>query len=340
MESILARKTALTTWLTGLPGFPVPNPEQLKGDASFRSYYRVHSAGGSYIVMDAPPTLENLRPFVAIAYALRNMGLRVPEIFAADLDHGFLLLTDFGDQTLLSALNRDNADHYYGMALDALAVMQGCQGIIGHTLAPFDAAFMQKEWDWHQEWVFGKWLNALPSPDEQVTLNAVYHQLIQSAVEQPQVFMHRDYHSANIMALGWTGMAILDFQDAFIGPLTYDLASLLRDCYIAWPEERVYAWAASYLDRLQGMGLFTSVSEAAFLRWFDWMGMQRHLKAMMTFARKHVRDHQSNYLKFIPRTLNYILSVSERYTELQPLHRYYADVVLPAMQRVMPVCVP
>lgn len=339
MESTLARKTALVTWLSDLPGFDAVQPQPLKGDASFRSYYRVQSKAGSYVVMDAPPTLENIRPFVSVAYALHNMGLTVPEIYAADLDHGFLLLTDFGDQTVLSILNANNADHFYGMALDALSVLQACEGAIGHTIPLFDAAFMNKEWEWHQDWVFQRWLNCIPDETEQAALNGAYAALVQSAVSQPQVFMHRDYHSANLMSVGRTRLAILDFQDAFFGPLTYDLVSLLRDCYVAWPEERVYGWASSYLDRLQGMGLYTAIDEGIFLRWFDWMGVQRHLKAMMTFARKHVRDQQSSYLKFMPRTLNYILSVTERYPELEPLHHYYVNKVVPAMQQVMPICV-
>lgn len=339
MESTLMRKTELTQWVHDLPGMKHATLRPITGDASFRRYYRAELPGERYIVMDAPPPHENTLPFVAVGYALHSLGLHVPEVFAADIDRGFLLLTDFGDTTYLKALNPQNADHLYGQALDALAVLQGCAGTRGHTVPPFDAAFMMQEWQWHQEWVLDQWLHCGLRAEEAVGVNAAYAALVHSAVEQPQVFMHRDYHAGNLMVLPRGGVGVLDYQDAFIGPLTYDLASLLRDCYIAWPDERVYAYAASYLDRLQGMGLFTSMDEAVFLRWFDLMGVQRHLKAMLTFARKHVRDHDASYLKFMPRTLNYILSVSARYTELKPLHDYYAEVVRPAIQGVMPLCV-
>jgi aminoglycoside/choline kinase family phosphotransferase len=339
MESTLARKTELTTWLSQLPGLSSAELTPIAGDASFRRYYRVQTRTHTYVAMDAPPTLEKSLPFVAIAYALKNVGLNTPEIFAADLDHGFLLLTDFGDRTYLNTLKPDNADHLYGKALDALAVLQTCEGAVGYTVPPFTASFMQQEWMWHQEWVFDQWLGCPLDGSVLVELTMVYDALVQSALEQPQVFMHRDFHAGNLMVLPLNGVGILDFQDAFIGPLTYDLASLLRDCYIAWPESQVYGWAAAYLDRLQAMGLFTAVNEAVFLRWFDWMGVQRHLKAMLTFARKHVRDKDSSYLKFMPRTLNYILSVTARYQELKPLHDYYASTVYEAMRGVMPVCV-
>lgn len=339
MESTLARKTELTHWLSQLPGLASAVITPMTGDASFRRYYRVQTPAHTYVAMDAPPTLEKSLPFVAIAYALKNLGLNTPEIFAADLDHGFLLLTDFGNRTYLNTLTPNNAEHLYGKALDALAILQSCEGAVSYTVPPFTAQFMQQEWEWHQTWVFDQWLKSPLSPNDATALSMVYAGLVQSAVEQPQVFMHRDYHAGNLMVLANGGVGVLDFQDAFIGPLTYDLASLLRDCYVAWPETQVYGWAASYLDRLQAMGLFTAVNEAVFLRWFDWMGVQRHLKAMLTFARKHVRDKDSSYLKFMPRTLNYILSVSARYTELKPLHDYYSTVVYDAMRGVMPVCV-
>lgn len=338
MEPVLLRKTALTTWLDTLPGLSPYTLTPMTGDASFRRYYRLTSGRDHFVVMDAPPPTENTRPFVAIAYALQALGLKTPDIFGADLNQGFLLLSDFGDETYLRGLNAANAREWYGSALDALAVLQGCERVQGHVIPVFSAEFMQQEWVWHQDWVLHQWLGLHPTAEEQAGLDAAYHALVQSAVSQPQGFMHRDYHAGNLMHLAPGEVGLLDFQDAFKGPLTYDLASLLRDCYIDWPDAMVKSLAVSYLDRLQGLGLFTAVSEAQFLRWFDWMGVQRHLKAMMTFARKHLRDHQSGYLPFIPRTLNYILTVTAAYPELAALHTYYQTMVLPRVDAKGVLC--
>lgn len=339
MEPISTRNSQMKAWLAKIPGLPSYTLTPMTGDASFRRYYRLKSGRESLVVMDAPPPSENIRPFLAVGYALQRMGLRTPDIYGADLDLGFLLLTDFGDNTYLHALKPDNADHLYGKALDALAILQGCEAVQGHTVPPFTGAFMAQEWHWHQDWVLKQWLKMDIPASVQAELDDAYHCLVQSAEQQPQVFMHRDYHAGNLMLLRNGGVGILDFQDAFIGPLTYDLASLLRDCYIAWPDALVRQLAMSYLERLQGQGLFTAVSEAQFLRWFDLMGVQRHLKAMMTFARKHVRDHDSSYLKFIPRTLHYIVQVTAQYPELKSMHQFYDETVMSAIQGVMPICV-
>lgn len=315
------RQQALVQWLELVAGLSRVALQPMQGDASFRRYFRVQS----FVAMDAPPPQENCAPFVAIAHALRGMGLQAPEIVQADLTRGFLLLTDFGDQTYLKALNPDNADVLYQRALKALAVMQGCQQVQSHTLPLFDADFMRKEWVWHQEWFLQKYLN-LDIAAEQSSLNACYEMLVASAINQPQVFMHRDYHAGNLMVLP-DEVGILDFQDAFIGPVTYDLASLLRDCYVCWPASQIEKWTLDYLALLQDQRSdLRAISGEQFLRWFDLMGIQRHIKALMTFARKKVRDQQSNYLQHVPRTLNYIVEVSARYYELAPLHEFYAKV--------------
>jgi len=315
------RQQALVQWLESVAGLSQVALQPMQGDASFRRYFRVQS----FVAMDAPPPQENCAPFVAIAHALRGMGVQVPEIIQADIAHGFLLLTDFGDKTYLKTLNSQNADMLYQRALKALAVMQGCQQVPSHTLSLFDADFMRKEWQWHQEWFLQKYLN-IDFASQQQSLDACYEVLITSAINQPQMFMHRDYHSGNLMVLP-NEVGILDFQDAFIGPVTYDLASLLRDCYIDWPASQVEKWVLDYLALLQKLKPeLQKVSRGQFLRWFDLMGLQRHIKALMTFARKKVRDHQSNYLQHIPRTLNYIVEVSARYDELAPLHQFYARV--------------
>ena len=314
------RKLALEQWLQSDAGLSDVKLQPMTGDASFRRYFRVQS----FVAMDAPPPAENCRPFVAIARALRDMGLQAPAIINADLERGFLLLSDFGNQTYLKALTVENADQLYQLALQALSVMQSCKQVSSHALPLFHADFMWQEWAWHQEWFLQKYLH-LNLDNDKAALDQCYALLVASAVEQPQVFMHRDYHSANLMVLP-DEVGILDFQDAFIGPVTYDLASLLRDCYIDWPVQQVEAWALSYLALLQNRGELQTISEGKFLRWFDFMGLQRHLKALMTFARKSVRDEQPQYLAHIPRTLNYVVTVSGFYKELEPLHQYYLRV--------------
>lgn len=328
---ITVRQQALSQWLRAQVG-PSLRVEPMPGDASFRRYFRIQSDNGTFVAMDSPPPQENCRPFIAIAQALRALSLQAPEIIANDSQQGFLLLTDFGDLTYLKALRPDNAETLYDTALDALTTIQACRDVAGQTIPPFTAEWMWQEWAWHKEWFLDKLLGVAPTP----ALDACYALIVASAVNQPQVFMHRDYHSANLMVIP-KGVGILDFQDAFIGPITYDLVSLLRDCYIDWPEAKVNQWALLYLHKLQARQQWTDVTDETFLRWFDWMGLERHLKALFTFARKHVRDHQPGYLKHIPRTLNYVLSVSERYPELAPLHAYMLNTVQPLIMR-MPPC--
>lgn len=337
MESKSERKIKFEHWL-GTVCQEAYQCAAMPGDASLRHYYRITTPSGSFVAMDAPPP-ENCIPFTAVSRALRKLGLQTPAILAADLEQGFLLLTDFGDTTYLRALREqpDRADDLYQRALSALAVMQGCREVTNHELKPFGREWMEREWAWHQEWFVEKWLGL--SLAHSSALTACYEQLILSAEAQPQVFMHRDYHSANLMVLP-DGVGILDFQDAFIGPLTYDPASLLRDCYIDWPSEQVEMWLQTYARRLRQQGLLSAVSDTEFQRWFDWMGVQRHIKALMTFSRKFVRDREPRYLQFVPRTLNYIIQVSKQYPELGALADFYANQALPATKEAKTVCVP
>lgn len=328
----MERKTELMHWLSvdcQLSSFTL---QAMPGDASFRRYFRVYLSSRSFVAMDAPPQRENCRLFIAIAQALRQHGLHTPEIIAAKIEQGFLLMTDFGDQTYLKALSAENADLLYQRALTALVRLQNCRQVSGHPVPSFTCDFMLKEWDWHKEWFLNKLLNLSHAALEK-DLDQCYHLLVEAAASQPQVFMHRDYHSANLMVLPQNEVGILDFQDAFIGPVTYDLVSLLRDCYIDWPQAKVESWVFHYLQQLQKTGELGDVNADIFLRWFDWMGMQRHLKALLTFARKHVRDHQSHYLRFIPRTLNYLVNTSQRYPELTILHDYLRVTVQPTFAR-------
>lgn len=330
---IAERENVLLHWLSAACKLSSFTLHQMPSDASFRRYFRVRIPSCSYVVMDAPPQKENCRSFISIANALHKMGLHTPEIIEANVEQGFLLITDFGDLTYLMALSAENADLLYQRALDALLLLQSCHHVSGHAVPPFTRDFMMKEWAWHKEWFLNKLLK-LSLPAAEKDLDQCYQLLVESAAAQPQVFMHRDYHSANLMVLSENAVGILDFQDAFIGPITYDLVSLLRDCYIDWPHEKVADWAISYFHRLQRTGALHDVDEQVFLRWFDWMGMQRHLKALLTFARKHVRDHQSHYLHFIPRTLKYLVNTSQHYPEFAILHNYLRVTVQPAFERI------
>lgn len=319
--SMDVRSLQLNNWLKNtIPHFEL---QPLKGDASFRRYFRVVVGDTSYVVMDAPPERENCVPFVAIAKTLRSMGLVTPQIYASDLTQGFLLLSDFGNSLFLDVLNEDTMEQLYGKALDSLLLMHTCRRIEGWAIPHFTADFMRQELELFKEWFLIKHINLALSCETGKRLSACFDFLAHSPSRQPQVFMHRDFHSANLMWFNDQTVGILDFQDAFIGPITYDLVSLLRDCYIAWPEKRVRQFVFNYWEELK----LKEVSFEEFYRWFDLMGLQRHLKALLTFSRKLHRDGNANYLQHIPRTQNYILTVSERYSECAILSEIFTGML-------------
>ena len=327
------RVQALQEWLTTTCGFIEPVLQPLPGDASFRRYFRLHQAANSYIVMDAPPEKENCTSYVAISRALRTHGLLTPDIIAQDLAQGFLLITDFGDRLFLNELNTTNAETFYRQALDALVILQSCPAVTDWQLQVFTTDFMYKELKLFQEWYLKNYLTVRLSATTESMFERLFWFLAETAANQPQVFMHRDYHSANLMVLPNNQIGILDFQDAFIGPVTYDLVSLLRDCYIAWPKEWVTKLVLQYRNQLN-----MTINDSEFLRWFDLMGLQRHLKALLTFARKYCRDGSAHYLKHIPRTLKYITQESQPYAECQEFLEFLWHVIMPAQQEILTVC--
>ncbi len=316
-------KTELQAWLTKYFGTTSFVCDPLAGDASFRLYFRVKCNNKSYVVMDATAEREKCAQFVAIAKGLRARGLMTPEVFAEDCAVGFLLLSDFGDNLYLKVLSQENADVLYDRALDALAVLAQTKAIPGYTVPPFTQEFMRLELDWFQEWFLEKYLALELTEQVKKKLANTYDVLTTMCAQQPQVLMHRDFHSANLLVLPDNQVGILDFQDVFMGPITYDLASLLRDCYIDWPEEAVRQRVLTYREKIK-----STVSAEEFLRWFDWMGLQRHLKALLTFSRKYKRDHNASYLQFIPRTLKYILQTSASYAEFQWLNQFVSSEVM------------
>lgn len=285
-------------------------------DASFRRYYRLRDALEGYVVMDAPPEQENSQPFVDVTQRLSQGGINVPQIIQADLEQGYLLISDLGRQHYLQVLNEDNADSLYGEAIDTLLTIQG---ISPTGLAPYDRAQLWREMELFREWFLTTHLGLRLDAKQDQALDKTFEALCAAALEQPRVLVHRDYHSRNLMYTTQNNPGVLDYQDAMHGPLTYDLVSLLRDCYIAWPRARTEAWALSYRDKAVQARLIDPVSDTDFLRWFDLMGVQRHLKAIGIFARLNYRDGKKDYLQDIPRTLNYILETGPRYEETQAL---------------------
>lgn len=309
-----SRQDILQRWLKESCQLTTFSIQPMSSDASFRCYCRVQHPQGTYVLMDAGQEQASCLPFVAIAHALRALGLSVPEIIASDLSQGFLLVSDLGDNVLLKELNNNNAEVLYTSALHELAILQNCRSVPGWDVPLFTAEKMREELEGYKEWFLKMHLGLQLTPSTEKALGACFDFLAAAAAGQPQVFMHRDYHSANLMVLPQNKIGMLDFQDAFIGPVTYDLVSLLRDCYIDWPEAWVIQLALQYRDQL---GLV--VSDAEFIRWFDLMGLQRHLKALLTFSRKFHRDGNEKYVQYIPRTVNYIATIGERYSECDML---------------------
>lgn len=325
------RLVELQAWLRRELGWAPPSLEPASSDASFRRYFRVSDGGRSHIVMDAPPGKEDSRPFVTVARAMAGLGLNVPQILAADLERGFLLLSDLGTRHYLQALNPSTADRLYGDALRALGRLQAAP-VEGAGLPDYDRALLLREMALFRDWYVGRHLGINVGEGLDELLGHSFSLLADAALAQPRVWVHRDYHSRNLLVTQDHNPGILDFQDAVIGPVSYDLVSLLRDCYINWPPERVVQWVQGYLAAQRAEGRLGDVGADQFMRWFDFMGMQRHLKAVGIFARLNYRDAKPGYLADIPRTLGYVIEVSGRYTELHPLHRWLKEQVLPQVR--------
>lgn len=313
------REQLLREWLDTVLPAPLTGMAPASSDASFRRYFRVWYDGQTRIVMDAPPDKEDCRPFVAIAQALRGLGLNAPEVLAGDLDQGLLLLTDLGSRQYLAELDERSVSGLYGDALDALARLQTGGDPSSPLLPPYDSALLHREMELFRDWFLGRQLGFNLREDEHQVLDHTFALLADNALEQPKVWVHRDYHSRNLMVTDPDNPGVLDFQDAVVGAVTYDLVSLLRDCYVAWPREQVESWALAHRTRLRTLGMSGLDDAEQFLRWFDLMGTQRHLKAIGIFARLNLRDGKPGYLRDIPRTLGYVLAVADRYPDLAAL---------------------
>lgn len=320
------RRQALYLWLLTTQASSTFEMQVMPGDASTRRYFRIiDETKRTYVAMDAPPITENCRPFIEIANALRKKGLTTPVILASDVPQGFLLLTDFGKTLFRDALTPENADVLYGQALNVLAILRTCEQVDNWKIPPFTEAIMRQEIELFKSWFLKLHYQVTLSPSVESLFAETFDFIFKIIAEIPIVFMHRDYHSANIMVLPNHRLGLLDFQDAFMGPATYDLVSILRDCYVSWPDEKVMEWALYYKNLVPEL---YRVTDQTFLLWFDMMGLQRHMKALMTFARKYHRDGNVNYLQHIPRVLGYIKTVSERYEECKGLSQFFNNEIL------------
>jgi aminoglycoside/choline kinase family phosphotransferase len=320
-------------WLAGMDDLDLSTLAPASEDASFRRYYRIKCGDSTRIVMDAPPDHEDCRPFVKIAGFLQEMDLNSPRVLAADLERGFLLLTDLGSTLYLAELrrNRARASRLYDDAISALARMQRLGTEVQSELPPYDEELLSFELSLYHDWLCERHLEIEFTDSDEAQWQRCCRLLIDNALQQPKVFVHRDYHSRNLMLTDENNPGILDFQDAVEGPLTYDLVSLLRDCYVRWPTDQVYGWALKFYDQLDN-ALVGQLDAEQFIRQFDLMGIQRHLKAAGIFARLLHRDGKSGYMPDVPRTLEYIEALGPKYDELSFLSQLIGQRVLPALR--------
>ena len=321
-----ARLVQLNGWLDTLGLVRVDSRRPASSDASFRRYFRLDvlpelqdKLGATLIAMDAPPERENVPAFIHVAGLLMEAGVNVPAIVARDVPNGFLLLSDLGTTTYLARLNVDNAAFMYSDAVDALIKFQltSQPGV----LPDFDRAFVMREMNLFPEWFVGKHLGLELTAPQQAQLDAVFEAICSNVLAQQQVFMHRDYHSRNLMFMDQNNPGVLDFQDAVYGPVTYDLGSLLRDAYIQWDEEVVLDWVVRYWQRAKQVGLPVNPDIDAFYRDFEFMALQRHLKILGIFCRLNYRDGKAIYMGDLPTVMDYVRKTANRYSALKPLVR-------------------
>lgn len=311
-----SRLANLTQWVIEDLGFTGAAIAPASADASFRRYFRVTRDADSYIVMDAPPDKEDSGPFLKVARMLGSLDLNVPIVLARDMERGFLLLSDLGSRQYLDALSLDGAaDALYADALGSLRIMQTADARLSRDLPRYDRAMLLREMELLPEWFLARHLGLQIEARERGMLDQLFESLVKTAESQPACFVHRDYHSRNLLVSDRNNPGILDFQDAVWGPVTYDLASLLKDCYIAWPPARVRRWALEYRDSLLEAGFKLDADEALFMRWFDLIGLQRHIKVLGIFARLFYRDGKPQYLNDLPRVLAYVRDTALKYPE-------------------------
>ena len=325
------RQLQLSQWLVKHFDIKHCSLTALNGDAGFRRYFRFIMNNQSYIAVDSPVDTCNNAAFINIQQKLKAVNVSVPKVVAHNDIEGFFCLSDLGEIELSSLLTLENMSSLYAEAIDLLPKISNMSTA---QLPVYNADFIQLELNIFKEWLLKTHLNIELSSKEQQQLNNCFEFLITSAIEQPQVAMHRDFHSRNIMVID-NNFAVIDFQDAVVGPITYDIVSLLRDCYVKWPLEKIMPLFSLFVEKIcQHEKKCSKIPLQQWLKWFDLMGLQRHLKASGIFARLHHRDNKSTYLHDIPLTLSYIIDVSTKYPELTYLHHLVKNIVLPKINKI------
>jgi aminoglycoside/choline kinase family phosphotransferase len=312
------RRVELQQWVAEQLGEQLGQGLPASTDASFRRYFRFSHSGNTLVAMDAPPPQEDCQPFVTVAALLAEAGVNSPDIIAQDLSRGFLLLQDLGRDTYLDVLNAGNADALFGDAIDALLRIQSISA--GDSLPAYDEALLRRELELFPEWYLGRHLGRDIDARLRADLDQLFEVLVQRALAQERVFVHRDYMPRNLM-LSEPNPGVIDFQDAVYGPISYDPICLFKDAFVSWPEDRVTQWLRQYWQRAGALGLPVPAGFDEFRKDCDLMGAQRHLKVMGIFARICHRDGKPAYLDDVPRFINYLVQVAPRYPELAPLQR-------------------
>lgn len=309
-------------WLDSVCSIKVVRTEPLVGDAGTRGYYRVFTEAGTFIGVHAPPDTEKVKEFIQLAAKFKLVGVLVPEIIAVDEAHGYFLVTDFGDRELVKVLTLGNADRYYQAALETALVIHQTRDAMHVNRDFLGGDLFWRELNGFVDDYLCELCGVALSEDARGMLSDVFSKIIVCANEQPEVCCHRDYHARNLMVLPDDRLGVIDFQDAMRGPITYDLVSLLRDCYVAWDSADVSLWRSAYYYMACEARLLRDVSVQTFERWFDWIGIQRHMKAIATFARKSLRDGDDRYLCYIPQALTYLNEASAKYDEFHQFHQF------------------
>jgi aminoglycoside/choline kinase family phosphotransferase len=338
------RFSQLSTWLAHFFNQPV-ELDLICGDASFRRYFRLTHNGKRYIVADSPVELVPIAPFIAVADAYHKAGVLVPEVVHFCRDNGFMLQTDVGEQQLLSKLTPSTVTAYYQQALRQLIPISRVvettdrlvQPHLTQSLPYYDTEFVSRELSIFTEWLIGALLQYQTSAAEQAMLSRSFDLLIDNVAQQPKVGMHRDFHSRNLMInhdQDSERLAVIDFQDAVKGPISYDAVSLLRDCYVRWPDDIVQPLIRYHFELLKQHRLLDDkLAFSTYQQWFDLMGLQRHIKAAGIFARLNLRDGKTGYMKDIPLTLEYIIDIAGKYPQLTELSEWVKNIVLPKVQQ-------
>ncbi len=327
------RLEQLQHWLREDLQWPLVRVAPASADASFRRYFRIWRAdGATRIVMDAPPDKEDIGPYLQVSALLERCAVHVPRIESSDKRRGFVLLEDLGSSSYLSRLHGGgDVEALYHDALSALLRIQVAGREAARELPPYDRSTLAREMELMPQWFCERHLRFTLADAERSLMDATFEFLIAEALAQPVVFVHRDYHSRNLMVLGAGNPGVIDFQDALAGPCGYDLVSLLKDCYIDWPRARVEGWVSGYRARLIAAGGDGGRDQLLFLRWFDLIGLQRHIKVLGIFARLWYRDGKSGYLDDLPRTLEYVRDTAQRYPELQQFSQWAETRLVPAL---------